>query len=259
MILEDFHVHTTYCDGKNSPEEMVRAAIDLKMTRLGFSVHSYTDFDESFCIKKDKIADYKAEIRGFAKKYKDKIQILCGVEQEYFSEEPTDGFDYVIGSVHYVKKAGEFFDVDNTPEIFVNGVNKHYNGDFSACAEDYFACVGDVVRKTGADIIGHFDLITKFNQDNCLFDTENPRYMAAAKKAVDSLLSCGKPFEVNTGAISRGWRKEAYPEAWILKYIAQMGGRIVLSSDSHSAQTLCYRFEEYQQLVKELGFDNLSF
>ena len=103
---------------------MVRAAIDLKMTRLGFSVHSYTDFDESFCAKKERIADYKAEIRDLAQKYKDKLQILCGVEQEYFSDEPTDGFDYVIGSVHYVKKSGEFFDVDNTPEIFVNGVNE---------------------------------------------------------------------------------------------------------------------------------------
>ena len=48
MILEDFHVHSTYCDGNNSLEEMVRAAVDLKMSRIGFSGHAYTSFDDTY-------------------------------------------------------------------------------------------------------------------------------------------------------------------------------------------------------------------
>ena len=52
MILEDFHVHTSYCDGKNTPEELVRAAIGLNMKKIGLVHHSYTAFDESYCIKK---------------------------------------------------------------------------------------------------------------------------------------------------------------------------------------------------------------
>ena len=42
MILTDLHVHTNYCDGKNTPEEMVLAAIEKGMECIGFSVHSYT-------------------------------------------------------------------------------------------------------------------------------------------------------------------------------------------------------------------------
>ena len=34
MILEDFHVHTCFCDGKKSPEEMVLAAISKGMTKI---------------------------------------------------------------------------------------------------------------------------------------------------------------------------------------------------------------------------------
>ena len=72
MILRDLHVHTTYCDGQNSPEEMVISAIDKGLECIGFSGHSYTFFDTRYCIKKEKIADYISEINALKEKYKDK-------------------------------------------------------------------------------------------------------------------------------------------------------------------------------------------
>ncbi|MDO4207467.1 MAG: PHP domain-containing protein, partial [Lachnospiraceae bacterium] len=62
MTKQDFHVHTTYSDGDNSPEEMILAAIDKGMTKIGISDHSYTWFDETYCIPKERIAEYKKEI-----------------------------------------------------------------------------------------------------------------------------------------------------------------------------------------------------
>ena len=35
----DIHTHTKWCDGKNSAEEMVRAALALGLECLGFSGH----------------------------------------------------------------------------------------------------------------------------------------------------------------------------------------------------------------------------
>lgn len=259
MILEDFHVHSTYCDGKNSLEEMVRAAIDLKMTRIGFSGHAYTAFDSSYCMTLEDTLCYGEEISGLKEKYKDKIQILCGLEMDYFSDAPQIKTDYLLGSVHYVKAGDIYCEVDNSEEIMRFAVEKYFNGDFYAYAEVYFSQVGDVLRKTNADIIGHFDLITKFNEGNKLFDTSNPRYIAAAKRAIDKLLPYGKPFEINTGAISRGYRTEAYPEIQFLRYIKEKGGRVILSGDTHSAETLCYRFSEYERLARELGFENIRF
>lgn len=249
MILQDFHTHTTYCDGKNSPEEMVLAAIERGMEKLGLSCHSYTDFDTSYCIKKEKIADYQAEIRSLAEKYKDKIQVFCGVEQDYFSDCTTEGFDYVIGSVHYVKKDGLYLAIDISEEMFVDHVKKHYGGDFIALCEDYFAIIGDVAKKTNASIIGHFDLVSKFNEGDKLFDSSNERYIDAAKKAVDKILESGKVFEINTGAITRGLRTQAYPDKRIMDYIKEKGGKFILSSDSHSTESLCAYFGDYKSFI----------
>ena len=56
MIKQDFHVHTTYSDGNNSPEEMILAAIDKGMAKIGISDHSYTWVDETYCVPKERIA-----------------------------------------------------------------------------------------------------------------------------------------------------------------------------------------------------------
>jgi len=259
MILEDFHVHSTYCDGKNTLEEMVRSAIDLKMTRIGFSGHAYTAFSEVYCMSFENTERYAQDIAELKEKYKDKIEILCGLEMDYFSDKPQIKTDYLIGSVHYVKKDEKFLDVDSAEEHFKGYVKNYFDGDYYAYAEAYYAFVGDVINKTNADIVGHFDLCSKFNEGNRLFDTQNPRYIAAAKAAIDKLVLCGKPFEINTGAISRGYRTEAYPEMQFLKYIAEKGGRVILCSDSHSANTLCYKFSEYERIANDMGFNDLRF
>ena len=255
MILSDYHIHTTYCDGKNSPEEMVQAGIEKGLKNMGFTCHSYIHFDGTYCIKKDKIEDYKNEIHTIAEKYHDKINIICGVEQDYYSEESTDGYDLVIGSVHFVKKNGVYYEVDASREDFVNSVNTAYNGDFYGFCEDYFETVGNVYEKTKAHIIGHFDLVTKFNEGNCLFDTAHPRYVSAWKKAIDKLLKTPAVFEINTGAISRGYRTEAYPSNEILEYIRQAGGKVILTSDSHNTKSLCQSFERYEKIALELGLE----
>ena len=53
MIKCDLHVHTNFCDGKKSPEEVVKKAIELNMEKLGLLVHSYTFFDESYFYNTD--------------------------------------------------------------------------------------------------------------------------------------------------------------------------------------------------------------
>ena len=123
-----------------------------------------------------------------------------------------------------------------------------------AYAEDYYSIVGDVLRKTNANIIGHFDLITKFNERSYRFDEENPRYKNAVTDAIDALLPYGRPFEVNTGAISRGYRTTPYPSVRQLEYINSKGGVVILSSDSHRADTLNFAFEDALRSVRSAGF-----
>ena len=253
MILSDFHVHTTYCDGKDSPEDMVLAAIRLGMKKLGFSGHSYTPFDEEPCMSPEGTLRYLDEIHRLREKYSGRIEILCGTECDYYSDISTEDYDYIIGSVHYLDCGGVFSHVDHTPEMLQQAIDESFGGDPYAMAEHYYALVADVVNKTHANIIGHFDLITKLNANNRFFDEEHPRYIAAAKSALDALLKTGKPFEINTGGVSRGYRDFPYPSLRILKYIAEHGGSVILSSDSHRKETLMYDFPKYEALAHSLG------
>ncbi|MBR0093987.1 MAG: histidinol-phosphatase [Synergistaceae bacterium] len=254
MILSDFHVHTCYCDGKDKPEDIVIEAISRGMKKIGFSGHSYTSFDPHVCMDPDRTAQYKAEINRLKHEYEDRIEILCGIEQDYFSDFPAEGYDFIIGSLHYVTCDGEYIAVDHTFKHFEEAVEK-FGGDVYSLLENYFATVADVVNKTGADIIGHFDLISKFNDGNKFFDEDHERYIKATEKALDKLLATGKPFEINTGAISRGYKKDPYPSKRILRYIAAHNGKVILSSDSHRKETLMYGFKECEELANSLGLE----
>ncbi len=251
MILEDYHLHTTFCDGKNTPEQMVQAAINMGLRRLGITVHSFTDFDTEYCIALNRIDEYKDEIARLKEKYKDKIEIFCGIEQDIYTTIKPDGYDYIIGSVHYVKKNNEYITVDLEKELLKEKIALHYNGDFYAFCEDYYALVASIAD-TNANIIGHFDLITKLNGTGDLFDQTNERYLAAAKAAADVLLKTNKVFEVNTGGISRGYIDHPYPDIPLLKYIAKNGGKFVLTSDAHSCENLCFQFDKWSKVLDEI-------
>lgn len=240
-VISNFHTHTVYSDGKDTPEDIILEAIRLGCSEIGFSDHSYTDFDTSYCISRKNTAEYKREIRRLKEKYKGKIKIYLGIEQDYYSTEPTDGYDYIIGSVHYVKKDGVYIPVDESAKRQIDAVNTLYGGDFYAFVADYYKIVADVYEKTKCDIIGHFDLITKFNEDGALFDTSDIRYKDSSSSALEKLLNTPALFEINTGAISRGYRKTPYPEDFILDRIAKSKKPFVLSSDSHKKETLLFK------------------
>lgn len=249
MILKDYHIHTTFCDGKNTPEEMVISAIKKGVLELGFCIHSYTFFDEIPCKRKEDVDKYFETILALKEKYKSKIKILCGIEQDYYSDPPIHNFDYVIGSVHYLKQGNNYLSIDLSPENLDNIVKNYYDNDYLLLAEDYYKTLENVVTKTGADIIAHFDLVTKFIEKGTYFDISSERYLNAAKKCIDKLLKFEKPFEINVGAISRGYRSHPYPASNLLSYIKENGGKFILSSDSHSAENICFQFDKWEKLL----------
>ncbi|MBQ0101224.1 MAG: histidinol-phosphatase [Firmicutes bacterium] len=248
MIKSDFHIHTTYCDGKNTPREIVEKALELGMETLGFSEHAPTRAQSSsLTIEKARL--YREEINALKEEYRGRLNILCGIEQNYFSEDSTEGYDYVIGSVHFFLLDGKYVPVDWDAEKLNSAADRYFGGDIYALAEAYFRTESQVVEKTGADIIGHFDLISKFIDCGFNIDVNSERYVSAWKKAADRLLTYGKPFEINTGAMSRGYRSSPYPNFQMIDYIKSRGGKLILTSDSHRAATLMYGFDKYEYLL----------
>ena len=243
MIRADFHVHTSFCDGKNTPEEMVLAAIKKGMDAIGFSGHSHLAFDDSWSMSLSGTEAYRAEVHRLKEKYAGQIRIFCGVEQDIYSDAEPEGYEYVIGAVHCVLRDGEYLSVDDTPEVLDKAVREHYSGDYFAFAEDYYRTVSRVCTITKCDVIAHFDLVTKFNEGGRRFDESHPRYVAAWQAAADALLAYGKPFEINTGAMARGYRSVPYPSAPIQRYLTERGASFVLSGDAHSTEGLCFGFD----------------
>ncbi len=257
MIYSDLHTHTTYCDGKSSVREMVESAIEKGITHLGFSGHCPMTVDPEYYLNSEKTILYHRDIAEMQREYGDKIKIFCGIEQDYYSHVEASGFDYIIGSVHYLKR-GKFYSVDHSEEVFLKSVEEGFGGDIYAFAEEYYSLVGDIVEKTGADIIGHFDLVSKFNEGDKVFDTKNPRYVAAYMGAIEKLIKTKKPFEINTGAISRGCRKTPYPHSDIIKEIASRGGKFILTSDSHHRDTLGFEFDKWREFAEKLGAEIIA-
>lgn len=250
----NLHTHTTFCDGKSTPEEIVLAAIGLGMETLGFSTHSTFPFDcVEYSLRAEKINDYRTEILRLRDAYADRIHILLGLEQDIYSLIPPVGYDYVIGSLHYLKKDGDYLSVDASPKLFAKIIEERFDGDPYAFAREYFEQVAEIPHRVDCDIIGHFDLFSKFNQGNVFFDESDRRYLDPAFDALDTLLKYDKIFEINTGAASRGYRSIPYPASPFLARIVQKGGRVTFSSDSHVKDTLLFGFEAALAHAKASG------
>lgn len=252
MMRGSLHVHSNYCDGKSTPEENVKAAIEKGFTYLGFSGHGHTSFDDRYCMSAENEAKYFAEVNALKEKYKNQIRILCGIERDALSDHFVHDYEYEIASVHYVKGDNRLFDVDESAEQQKLCIDTCFGGDPYAYAEEYYKAVSQIE----GDIAGHFDLLTKFDRANEIFNPSEERYKKAALSALEALLAKNMVFEVNTGAMSRGYKDEPYPDVWLLHEIKRRGGRILLTSDSHEAKNLDYGYDMAEKTLINLGFTN---
>lgn len=317
-MKQNLHTHSTYCDGKNTIKEMICSALKKDFDVLGFSGHSSTPFDTSYCMTEDGVLAYLDEVtqakamflndQEAAKEYfapficgaRD-LRIYVGLEQDLYSEykvirrdpgllnpgKPYGTFDYIIGSVHafylsweeigertgslkgltepddkgvVFSEEGIYIYVDYGDGALSWAKDTIFGGDALALAESYFRDEARVVSETDCDIVGHFDLLLKFNEKMHIFDESAPRYIAARNKALDQIFSdfslrgMRPIFEVNTGAMAKGYRTVPYPSSDSLHAIKERGGQLLINSDCHKAELLDYGFREAENLVKACGF-----
>jgi len=253
--FQNLHTHTTYCDGTLSTEEMLKAALASGCDSIGFSEHSYVPFDIYYSMDFDSSLKYIDDVNALKDKYKGQIEVFLGLEQDYYTDVAPEGLDYKIGTLHYAAIGeGQYISVDAGVKHQKQMVDDYFKGDYYSLAESYFSVFSNIMKKTNADIIGHFDLVAKYNIDRSLFDEAHPRYIAAALGAMDEIMKDCKLFEVNTGAMYRLGKIEPYPSVFLLKELQKRGGEVILSSDSHDSPSLCYKFAETMELLKSCGF-----
>ena len=159
MLRADFHTHTTFCDGRNTPREMAQAAYQKGFTDFGISGHADFSFcDPGFGMGDEAFEEYKQELRRLREAYAGRMNLYIGVELDCLG--PVQEADYAIGSTHCVLKNGEYVCVDDTEERLSEAVMRLWGGDWYAFVRDYFETEARVFERTHCDWIGHFDLLT---------------------------------------------------------------------------------------------------
>lgn len=250
MIKQNLHCHTTFDDGADTPEAMVNAAISAGLTSVGVSAHSPI-LGKAWCVSEENEPRFKAELRRLRERYRGQIEVYCGLEYDSRSAQRFEGYDYVIASVHALSGTT----IDNTIEEARQVIEHYGSADAAACA--YYAHCAQLADIAQADIVGHFDLLTKFDELHRLYDRGSKVYRDAAFAAMERLNVAGKIFEINTGAISRGYRSTPYPAPELLRHLNAIGGRITVSSDAHSAAAICCAFDKAEALAQSCGFTEL--
>ena len=253
MRYSNIHNHSTFSDGKHTMEENILSAIEKNMLSLGFSDHSFTACDTSYCMKEENYTEYLQTIRHLKETYADKLPIFAGMELDYYSELDANDYDYIIASVHYIVKDGICYPIDHSPEQQTDCIEHAFDGDVLAMAQCYFDMLCEHVERVNPTVVGHFDVITKFS----LMPEDDEAYSEIARKALRRAIKTCPYVEVNTGAIARGWRTTPYPNHYLLETLREAGGEVVLGSDSHNKDNLIFHFDETVEMLKQAGFDHI--
>ena len=245
-----FHTHSTYSDGKASLREMIHAALDKGFTALGFSDHSYAPEQIDYCMPEERVQANYDEILSLGEEYRGRIALYAGIELDGDSSLPKIDYDYVLASVHEMHHRGKSYPVDYSADVQLELADELFDGSMVKYSRAYYESLMNHVARCKPDIIGHFDLVTKYS----LVPEDDREYqMIATEAAIECLKHCST-FELNTGAIARGLRKTPYPADFILREIKSHGGRVIITSDCHYPERLTCWFDEAEEYLSSIGF-----
>ncbi|NLE64866.1 MAG: histidinol-phosphatase HisJ [Elusimicrobia bacterium] len=245
----DYHMHTPLCGhAKGDPQEYAARAIEMGLNEIGFSDHAplLSHRDPTITMDMSQLELYHTMIESVRDELKDKLTVRIGIEADFLPgyEDRTRAllarypYDYVIGSVHFISDWG-FDDPIQLKQWDKKDVNKVYR--------DYYK----LVRKSAAsrlfDIIGHADLVKKFDfhptEDMTGEIEENAR---AFKKS-------GVVVEINTSGLRRPIR-EAYPSPLALKIYQRHGVPLTFGSDAHTPKDVGRDLDKARELAITAGY-----
>ena len=272
-MFTDYHTHTVYSNhGHGHPLESARFAVEQGLLALGFSEHFPlpTGFTEpsggGSNMHWDQIERYVAEVREAQAQYGHKIKILLGYEVDYLPTVHDEmkanlaawSADYYVGSIHILdrfRSDHENWLIDYTDEVFEEGMAD--NGGIEAVYTRYYALIREFAQVFDHRLVGHLDLIKKFNLGERYFDAGSEHYLSQVEATLDVLKATGKIVEINTAGLFKGIG-ELYPSDPILQMMLHRRLPICLSSDAHRPEHLAREFSATWQRLLKMGFEELT-
>jgi histidinol-phosphatase (PHP family) len=247
--IVDYHMHTPLCGhAVGEPKEYAEAALEAGLEEIGFSDHApfvhYEDPGITMNIKQ--LPEYYQMIEDVRKKYSNCLRVKIGIEADFIPgyEDKTKAilddypYDYVIGSIHFIKDWG----FDNPEEL-----KKWDEQDIDQVYRDYYELLRQSAQSGMYDIMGHVDLVKKFGHRS----TQD--FVDDIKKTALAFKECGVAIEINTSGLRKPV-KEMYPALLNLKIYAEAGVPLTFGSDSHNPKDVGKGFEQAMIMAREAGY-----
>jgi histidinol-phosphatase (PHP family) len=248
MYKTDYHIHSSFSDGRASPDEYISPAIAAGIKEIGFSEHiSLYKPDQHWCMDPGNVGNYIDHVDGLRRRL-DTISVKTGLEIDYIpgKEKEIDDFlsaldlDYRIGSVHYL---GE-----NTVDM---GEEFYKGKDIDKLYELYFDHVIAAAASGLFDIIGHCDLIRIYGYKPLSDPSIHYRKLAAALKKHDVA------FEINTNGKNKPLA-DFYPDRRFLQIFSSEKIPVCVNSDAHVPSRVAQYFSEAYDLLAGAGFTEMA-
>ena len=265
MNLTNYHSHCSFCDGRAPFEEFVKEAIRQGFYSYGVSSHAPLPFPTQWTMEWEQMEAYLDEFNNLRQKYADEIELYVGLEIDYLNEESNPSvarftelpLDYRIGSVHLLyDAAGEVVDIDCSPAVFKERVDRHFNGDVLRVVRMYFDRLFRMVELGGFDILGHAD---KMHYNASCYHPgllDEPWYEALMKDYFSLVASRGYLVEINTKAYdSLG---TFYPNSRYWELMKEYQIKVLVNSDAHYPERINAGRMEALRLLQAKGFATVA-
>jgi histidinol-phosphatase (PHP family) len=255
---------------KDDLHAVIEAAIAAGFTHYGLSEHCPRYRDEDLYVEEiDAGLDLAALEAAFTRyaqhalslreQYADRIELLVGFETERLppgswaermrAVRSSAPFEYMVGSVHDV--AGRY--VDYKPELTAEIAAEL--GGREALHVAYFDAVADLVQTLSPEVVGHLDLVRKFDGPGAHF---GPRAFRHIERALEAVRATSGVLDVNCGAHRRGL-SPVYPLPSILERACAMGIGVTLGDDSHGVASVGVGLADCLRAIAAAGYRKIHY
>jgi histidinol-phosphatase (PHP family) len=262
VLTGSFHTHSSYCDGTGTILEVVEAAIDAGLCDVGISSHAPLPFATDWNMPLDSLTTYVRQVRDLRHQYEDRISVWLGAEIDYIPGDEVRGFqrkeilpagfDYFVGSVHFLGSGHPPRSFDGTREVFEQILDEDYEGDVRLMVQDYYSRVRRLLDLPLVKIVGHLDVIKRWNGDRLFFTEKEPWYVESVESALLAIAGSGIVVELNTA----GWRKglvDPYPSPWILERCRDLNIPLTVNADTHTPHDVAWGYDRAEKLLESLN------
>jgi histidinol-phosphatase (PHP family) len=261
-VLTDYHLHLRSDDldatadehfAQANVERYRAAASERGIAELGVSEHVYR-FKQALDVWRHPfwIPYAHDDLDAYCSFVRDQTDLRLGIEADFVpgAEDrmanllQARDFDYVVGSVHFVREGA--VDMDDF-SVWDSGSS------VEQIWRRYFETIGEAARSGLFDVIAHPDLVKVWGRERPLPDGDLRRYY---EPAIDGIADSGIAVELSTAGLRKPV-KELYPAPAFLEMCLEAGAHVALSSDAHRPQDVGADYVQALELLDRLRVSEL--